>query len=204
VQALVLVAPVGGPGGVNALDRVLAAPILGPALTWLGFRGLGALLSYRRLGTLLIVRRMGIDPAALSEVLERLQHGTVWRSFLTEQRALLRCWPGLLKLLPAITTPAAVLAGTRDCLVRPSTALAFHQALNGSSLHWAPGGHLIPAHPPPPWPSLCSRSFDADDTSGEGEGIVVVRTAARDGLLGLAIRMFDILTRCVARPVRKR
>jgi pimeloyl-ACP methyl ester carboxylesterase len=148
VQALVLVAPVGGPGGVNALDRVLAAPILGPALTWLGFRGLGALLSYRRLGTLLIVRRMGIDPAALSELLERLQHGTVWRSFLTEQRALLRCWPGLLKLLPAITTPAAVLAGTRDCLVRPSTALAFHRALEGSSVHWARGGHLIPAHSP--------------------------------------------------------
>ena len=138
VQALVLVAPVGGPGGVDALDRVLAAPILGPALTWLGFRGLGALLSYRRLGTLLIVRRMGIDPAALSEVLERLRHGTVWRGFLTEQRALLRCWPGLLKLLPAITTPAAVLAGTRDCLVRPSTALAFHRALDGSSLHWPP------------------------------------------------------------------
>jgi hypothetical protein len=27
---------------------------------------------------------MGIDPAALSEVLERLRHGTVWRGFLTE------------------------------------------------------------------------------------------------------------------------
>jgi pimeloyl-ACP methyl ester carboxylesterase len=148
VQALVLVAPVGGPGGLDALDRVLAAPIVGPAATWLGFRGLGALLSSRRLGTRLVVHRMGIDPAQLVVVLDRLQHGAVWRSFLTEQRALLRCRPGLLHLLPAITTPAAVLAGTRDRLVRPSTAVACHRALAGSSLHWAPGGHLIPAHTP--------------------------------------------------------
>jgi pimeloyl-ACP methyl ester carboxylesterase len=148
VQALVLVAPVGGPGSVDALDRVLAAPIVGPAATWLGFRGLGALLSSRRLGAWLVVGRMGIDPAQLVVVLDRLQHGALWRSFLTEQRALLRCWPGLQKLLPAIITPAAVLAGTHDRLVRPSTALACHRALTGSSLHWAPGGHLIPAHSP--------------------------------------------------------
>jgi pimeloyl-ACP methyl ester carboxylesterase len=148
VQALVLVAPVGGPGSVDALDRVLAAPILGPSLAWLGFRGLGVLLSLRPLGTWLVVRRTGVDPAQLVEVLDRLRHGTVWRSFLTEQRALLRCWSRLLTLLPTITAPAAILAGTQDPLVRPSAALALHRALAGSSLHCAPGGHLIPAHTP--------------------------------------------------------
>jgi pimeloyl-ACP methyl ester carboxylesterase len=79
-------------------------------------------------------------------VLDRLRHGTVWRSFLTEQRALLRCWSRLLTLLPTITAPAAILAGPQDPLVRPSAALALHRALAGSSLHWAPGGHVIPAH----------------------------------------------------------
>jgi hypothetical protein len=87
---------------------------------------------------------MGIDPAALSEVLERLRHGTAWRGFLTEQRALLRCWPGLLKMLPAITTPAAVLAGTRTA---SSAHLRRWLSIERST---APRciGHLIPAHTP--------------------------------------------------------
>jgi pimeloyl-ACP methyl ester carboxylesterase len=105
VHALVLVAAVGGPGSVDALDRLLAAPIAGPALTWFGFRGLGALLASRPLGAWLVVRRMGIDPDQFVVVLDRLRHGTVWRSFLEEQRALPRCWPALLKRCPRSPHP---------------------------------------------------------------------------------------------------
>src|SRR3981081_1873818 len=44
VRALVLIAPAAGRSAISATDRALAAPILGPTLTWLGFRATGLAL----------------------------------------------------------------------------------------------------------------------------------------------------------------
>jgi len=163
-RALVLVAPVGGPGTLDVADRVLAGLVLGPALAWLGFRGLGALLPGGALGAGLLGRVAGIDPTAVVDVLDRLQHGPTWR-FCTEQRALVRCFPPLLALLPAVVAPAALLAGRRDRLARPGTALALHRALPGSTLHWVPGGDLIPAYSPT---TLAGLVLDAALRTPEG------------------------------------
>lgn len=94
VLSLVLVAPAVGPEALGWPDRALASRAVGPALTWLGFRGLGVLLSAGSLRTWLVVSRMGVEPVDSYEVVDRLRRGAMWRTFLAEQRELVRSGRG--------------------------------------------------------------------------------------------------------------
>ena len=108
VDALVLAASV-GPGCLNWVDRLLAAPGVGEAISAPAFFLAAALLRprYRRL--------VGIDSADETELalIERSLHGAsrraTWRSFLVEQRALYTELPAIEQDLGSISVPTTVM-----------------------------------------------------------------------------------------------
>ena len=71
------------------------------------------------------------------------------RSFLVEQRALVRELPAVLSGLGAVTVPACVVAGQEDRLLAPATARRLAAAIPGAGLRMVPGaGHLLPVTRP--------------------------------------------------------
>lgn len=88
VRALVLIAPAAGPSAITGTDRVLAAPIIGPTLTWFGFRAAGWALHIPPLRQRILTDRIGLSATNVKEVVCRVTHGQVWRSFTIEQRHL--------------------------------------------------------------------------------------------------------------------
>lgn len=146
VAGLVLLASV-GPGCLTGADWPLAAPVSGEfcalmawRLTpWLVRAGLGAVTRLRR------------RPLAADEYVNlqtwgyaNHDHGPLWRSFLTEQRALMRELDDLTASLPEVTQPVLLLADAHDMIIpvrathRLAAALpdARAEILNG------PGHHL--------------------------------------------------------------
>lgn len=159
VLSLVLVAPAVGPEALGWPDRALASRAGGPALTWLGFRGLGVLLSAGSLRTWLVVRRMGVEPVDSYEVVDRLRRGAMWRTFLAEQRELVRSGRVLAAMLPAVSAPTALLAGRCDRFVPPKATRALAAALPAASVRWTAGGHFTPAREPESVIQLVQRAF---------------------------------------------
>jgi pimeloyl-ACP methyl ester carboxylesterase len=122
VEALVLLASV-GPGCLNVLDRLLAAPGTGPACA-----------------------RITLGPAGW---ISRNGHHSLWRSFLTEQRALVRELDQLTSVLPGITAPTLLLTDPRDRLVPVATARRLEQAIPEARLELIRGsGHDLPRRAP--------------------------------------------------------
>jgi pimeloyl-ACP methyl ester carboxylesterase len=123
VEALVLLASV-GPGCLTGWDRLLAAPVAGEVCAvsawwltpWLARAVLRA-----------IARRRGRPFAADEHVNLRIwgtvhhDHGPVWRSFLTEQRALVRELDGLTAGLADVVQPALLIADPHDTLIPART-----------------------------------------------------------------------------------
>jgi pimeloyl-ACP methyl ester carboxylesterase len=72
-----------------------------------------------------------------------------WRSFVTEQRALLAETPYLEAGLPSIRVPTAVVAGERDRVVPARAASDLAATIPGAELIWIPAaGHLLPQEEP--------------------------------------------------------
>ena len=141
VGGLVLVSSL-GPGAILLVDRILAAPVVGPALVASAFR-LGAPLARRRL------RSMTTDEREVAQIVQANPRGRVWRSFLVEQRAMLAELPGLVAGLPGIDAPAMVLAGERDHLVPLDTARALASGIPSAQLRILAGvGHDLPLEAP--------------------------------------------------------
>ena len=114
VAGLVLLASV-GPGCLTGADWPLAAPVSGEFFAlmawwlspWLARAGLAAVTRLRR-------------PLAADEFVNlqtwgnaHRDHGPLWRSFLTEQRALMRELDELTASLPEVTQPVLLLADAR-------------------------------------------------------------------------------------------
>ena len=123
VEALVLLASV-GPGCLTGWDRLLAAPVAGEvcAVTawwltpWLARATLAAIAALRR------------RPIAAGEYVNwhiwghtHHDYGPVWRSFLTEQRALVGEVGGLTASLASVVQPVLLLADPHDSLIPVST-----------------------------------------------------------------------------------
>lgn len=149
---LVLVAPIGGPGSVLWLDRALAAPVLGAAASvtalamsaWLGpvvRRGL-SWLGVEQLG--LLARYFPDERAAGAA------HGpSVWRSFVTEQRALVDELPALRQAVGRLHVPVVVVAGTRDVVVPVKASARLAAEIAGAELVLVSGaGHFLPGDAP--------------------------------------------------------
>jgi pimeloyl-ACP methyl ester carboxylesterase len=131
VEALVLLASV-GPGCLNGWDRLLAAPLTGEVCA-LAAWWLTPWLARARLAA--ISRRRG-RPIGASEYVNwhvwasaRYEHGRLWRTFLTEQRALVRELAGLTASLDRVRQPVLLLADPQDTLVPVSTTYQLAAAL---------------------------------------------------------------------------
>lgn len=123
VEALVLLASV-GPGCLTGWDALLAAPVAGEvcavAAWWLT-----PWLARARLAAIAALRGR---PIADDEHVNwhiwghaRHDHGPVWRSFLTEQRALVREVGGLSAVVAGVAQPVLLVADPRDTVIPVST-----------------------------------------------------------------------------------
>ena len=136
VAALVLVGAVGGPGSVSFVDRALAAPFFGDALALGGLTVIGARP----------VRRLVAPVAADARAGEGWWRR--WRSFMTEQRAMLRELPGIAEHLPDVRAPGIVVFGDGDRIVRPASQQALAVAIRAEVVGVAGAGHLVPRERP--------------------------------------------------------
>jgi pimeloyl-ACP methyl ester carboxylesterase len=147
VRGLVLIASV-GPGCMMPWDGVLAAPVAGPMLSMTAWSLVPWMVrQYEgRLGP----RRRAAAPAswqALAHI--RHDHGQVWRSFLTEQRELLRGLDHWIDRLDGSPLPVLILADPMDRVVPVSTARALHDRFPRSRLELVgEGGHHLPRRIP--------------------------------------------------------
>ena len=116
VEAVVLLASV-GPGCVNGWDRLLAAPGAGPLCALVAWR-LTPWIARARLAR--IARRRGRPLRPDEHVNWHIwghagrEHGPLWRTFLAEQRALLRELDELESAVPAVQAPVLLLADPQD------------------------------------------------------------------------------------------
>lgn len=152
VEALVLLASV-GPGCLNGWDRLLAAPMVGEvcavAAWWLT-----PWLARARLAALSRQRGRPIGP---SEYVNwhiwgnaRYDHGSLWRTFLTEQRALVRELPGLTASLEHVRQPVLLLADPHDTMVPVSTSYQLAAGLPDARVELLSGtGHHVPRRAAP-------------------------------------------------------
>ena len=142
VAGIVLVSAVGGPGSVDDLDRLLAAPVVGPLFS------LGGLVALRveRVRRFLAPSHSPIDPSAL----DRIPDGWLgsWRSFVVEERALVAGLPAITRALAPVDQPIEVLIGTADRVVRPASQEAMAEALAAAVVSLEGFGHLLALEAP--------------------------------------------------------
>jgi pimeloyl-ACP methyl ester carboxylesterase len=119
VEALVLLASV-GPGCLTGWDRLLAAPVAGEVCALTAWWLTPSLARARLAG---IARRrqqpIGADEHVNWQIWgsSHHQHGPMWRTFLTEQRALVSELAGLTAAVPGIRQPVLLLADPDDTLI---------------------------------------------------------------------------------------
>ena len=151
VEAVVLLASV-GPGCVTGWDTLLAAPGAGQLAALVAWRLTPWIARARLAG---IARRRGrpleADEHANWQVWGHAGHGhhPLWRTFLTEQRALLRELDALEHAIGSVRAPVLVLADPRDTIVPFETARRLVRALPDARLQLVEGaGHHLPRRAP--------------------------------------------------------
>jgi 3-oxoadipate enol-lactonase len=151
VAAVVLLASV-GPGCVTSWDRLLAAPGAGQLCARVAWQLTPWLARARLAGTSWRRGRpLGPDEHVNWQVWGHAGHGQcpLWRTFLTEQRALLRELGELEEALPSVRVPVLVLADPRDTIVPFETARRLVRALPDARLQLVGGaGHHLPRRAP--------------------------------------------------------
>jgi pimeloyl-ACP methyl ester carboxylesterase len=154
VSGLVLVGSIGRADSVNGLDRVLAARLVGEAVSAAGLFTLGRVLP--RLRTVAGSRpRRSLDWIRASlpdDSYERVSSQVgrrVWRSFVAEQRTLLREIGDVEAALSAVRAPTVVVTGAWDLVVPVSVSASIAASVHGSELVTvARTGHFVPRDAP--------------------------------------------------------
>jgi pimeloyl-ACP methyl ester carboxylesterase len=154
VEAVVLLASV-GPGCVTGWDRLLAAPGAGQLCALVAWR-LTPWIARARLARLARLARRRGRPLRPDEHVNwqvwghaGREHRPLWRTFLTEQRALLRELGELEHVIPSVRAPVLVLADPRDTVVPVDTARRLARALPDARLRLVEGaGHHLPRRTP--------------------------------------------------------
>jgi pimeloyl-ACP methyl ester carboxylesterase len=148
VGGLVLVASIGPRASVGRLDRVLVAPVLGPALTLAGFLALRRLLPLPVVRNRL-VRELGTLPRSSVDELVRQVRRRDWRAFVVEQRALVREIDSLATRLREVGAPAVVLSGELDFVVAPEVGRDLASTLPRADYRVVDqAGHVMQAEAP--------------------------------------------------------
>jgi len=143
-RGLVLVGSV-GPGAITRTDRVLARPLVGAVAARTATRVASPILRWR-------LTRSGLDEhtrIAMLDALSASRARRVWRTFRTEQAALVHELPALFDRLGHIAAPTTIVGGARDRVVRPATATALAAQVPDAELVTIPGGghQLHRTHP---------------------------------------------------------
>jgi pimeloyl-ACP methyl ester carboxylesterase len=146
VGTLVLVSPAVNVDALSAVDYLLAAPAVG----WLA--SVGSMVG----GGLVLgagpVRRWVADATALDDRYLRsagrmLLAPHAWRSFVREQRLLVRDLPVLERRLGEVSAPTAIVAGTADRVVPIAAARRLAGQIDGATLvEIEHAGHLVHVH----------------------------------------------------------
>jgi pimeloyl-ACP methyl ester carboxylesterase len=151
VEAVILLASV-GPGCVNGWDKLLAAPGTGQLCALVAWRLTPWIARARLAGA---ARRRGRplrpDEHANWQVWGHpgRGHRPLWRTFLTEQRALLRELGELEHAIASVQAPVLLLSDPRDTLVPLDTASRLARALPDARLQLIDGaGHHLPRRAP--------------------------------------------------------
>jgi pimeloyl-ACP methyl ester carboxylesterase len=151
VAAVVLLASI-GPGCVNGWDRLLAAPGAGELCALVAWR----LTPWMARARLARIRRRRGRPLRPDEHVNwqvwghaGREYRPLWRTFLTEQRALLRELGELESAIPSVQAPVLLLADPEDTQVPVGTARRLVQTLPDARLQLIQGaGHHLPRRAP--------------------------------------------------------
>lgn len=175
VEAVVLLASV-GPGCVNRWDRLLAAPGAGPLCALAAWR-LTPWIARARLAR--IEQRRGRPLQPDEHINWQLwgyagrEHRPLWRTFLAEQRALLRELGELEQVLPSVQAPVLLLADPKDTVVPIDTACRLTRALSHARLHLIEGaGHQLPRRAPDAVADAIVTFLAVVEHSGSGRRIL--------------------------------
>ena len=154
VAGLVLVASVGRAASLTVVDRALAVPVLGDAISAAGLFTVGRVLPRLRAATG-SRHYPGFEWLRASLPDDAYEHVSapvgrrVWHSFVAEQRSLLDEIDSVERSLGAVAAPTAVLSGTWDLVVPPVVAASIAAAIPGAELvSVARTGHFVPRDAP--------------------------------------------------------
>lgn len=105
---------------VTVTARVLTAPLIGPALSWIGFRTAGLALHIPALRARMLTRGCGLSVTDAKKVVRSLTYGKSWHRFTAEQRRLVTAAHQLQKLLSEIRCPVVAVTAPRGRALHPS------------------------------------------------------------------------------------
>lgn len=163
VHSLVLVGAACTPDSIDGIDRLLALPMVGEALTVAGLVALGEVLPMvRRLSPRVPVAYRDRFLASLPDqgVLggERGALARHRRSFVTEQRALVDELPVVHAALTRIRIPTVVVVGRWDLVVRPEAGRTLASRIAGAELvEIARAGHFVARDTPDELAGIVAR-----------------------------------------------
>jgi pimeloyl-ACP methyl ester carboxylesterase len=148
VRGLVLMSSV-GPDCLTFSDPILASPVLGRVLAYASL-GLAQPLVRRKVASVILSEQDEADrPYALASGLA-MGKRAVWRSFLTEQRALLRELATINACLGRIAVPTRVLHGSSDSMIPARTPAALVEQIPDAVAVELEGGHDLQLRQPAP------------------------------------------------------
>ena len=139
IAGLVLLASV-GPHCLHLVDPLLGAPLLGEAISYSVLHLARPLVGRKARATIVDNLAAPDRPYAVASG-AAMRYRPVWRSFLTEQRALLRELPAINRALPRITVPTQIIAGTKDPMIPARTPQALAAAIPAAVRFDIAGGH---------------------------------------------------------------
>jgi pimeloyl-ACP methyl ester carboxylesterase len=148
VHALVLIDPDAGRVAVTVTDRLLSAPIIGAALSWVGFRTVGLALHIPALRAQILTRRCGLTVTQAKRVVRLLIHGKTWHSFTVEQRRLVSAAHQLQERLREIRCPVVIVTAADDRGLHPHNVAAMANQLTTANIITTHAQHVAPVDDP--------------------------------------------------------
>ena len=146
VHALVLIEPAAGELAVTVTDRVLAAPVIGPALSWIGFRTAGLALHIPALRARVLTRGCGLSVTNAKKVVRSLTYGKSWYRFTAEQRRLVTAAHQLQRLLSEIRCPVVTVTAARGRGLHPHNVAVMVKRVPAANIIRTDAQRVVPRH----------------------------------------------------------
>jgi pimeloyl-ACP methyl ester carboxylesterase len=144
VHALVLIEPDARQLAVTMTDRILAAPVIGPALSWIGFRTAGLALHIPALRARMLTRRFGLPATDAMKVVRSLTYGKSWHTFTAEHRRLVTAAHQLQKLFSEIRCPVVTVTAARGRGLHPHEVTVMATQGPAANIITTDAQHVVP------------------------------------------------------------